>query len=227
MVFLDKNAWFAGIVLACAGIPIGHWGKPWFNEISSLVAGLFLFQILIVSLNQSRKPESGFARWMLSGLGSFMVAYSLYRFRKFHVPMFFMGLFGGFFIGIFISLAFSSISGVSNFYIMAFMCGIFMTAVELKAYYMNAAKPSQRFLFKLWATSIMSSYLIMRGFSTVIGGYPSEIDLLSSWASEARGEKSEYKLPWTYYIYLVMQIVGIIVIYKHQRRIHDKDRKEI
>jgi ABC-type phosphate/phosphonate transport system permease subunit len=93
-------------------------------------------------MQQAVKPESGFARWLLSLLGAFMVSYSLYRFRKFHVPMFFMGLFGGFFIGIFISLAFSSVSGVSNFYIMAFMCGICMTFFEYKAYEMNKSKPS-------------------------------------------------------------------------------------
>jgi len=59
----------------------------------------------------------------------------------------------------------------------------------------------------------MASYLVMSGFSTFIGGYPSEIDLLSNWAAEARGEKQDTRLPWTYYIYLVGQIVGTYVIY--------------
>lgn len=141
-----------------------------------------------------------------------MVGFSLFRFRKYHVPMYFMGLFGGFFLGIFISLAFQSVSGVSNFYVMAFSCGIMMTFTEYKAYEANLNK--KRFMFKLWATSIIGSYLIMRGFSTVVGGYPSEIRLLIDWSNESKGQPTQTTLPWTYYIYLAMQIVGSLGAFK-------------
>jgi hypothetical protein len=155
-------------------------------------------------MQQARKPDTGFTRFMLSLLGSFMIAFSIHRFRKYHVPMYFMGVFGGFFMGIFVTLAFSIFSGSISFYLMGFLCGFSMTYYTYKAYEMNQGKQTQRWLFKLWATSIMGSYLVMRGFSTVIGGYPSEIDMLADWAAESRGEASELTLSWTYYLYLTI-----------------------
>jgi hypothetical protein len=43
MIFLENNKWFAGMIIALAGIPIALYGKPWFNEITAIMAGLFLF----------------------------------------------------------------------------------------------------------------------------------------------------------------------------------------
>ena len=117
-----------------------------------------------------------------------MVAFTIFRFRKYHVPIYFMGIFGGFLFGLFISLAFQSVSGKSNFYLMSFICGTCMTLMTWKAYDMNHSK--KRYLFKLWAMALMGSYMIMRGFSTVIGGYPSEIDIISEWQQESKGETS-------------------------------------
>jgi hypothetical protein len=43
MIFLDNNAWFAGIILVGIGVPIGLFGKPHFNEITAGIAFLFFF----------------------------------------------------------------------------------------------------------------------------------------------------------------------------------------
>jgi len=43
MIFIDGNAWFAGIVLAGIGFTISYFGKIWFNEITAGIAFFFVF----------------------------------------------------------------------------------------------------------------------------------------------------------------------------------------
>ena len=142
--------------------------------------------LLFMGMVTLRIPENGVCRLMLGILGSVMVGFTLFRFRKYHFPLFMMAVFGGFFLGIFISLAFQSVSGNSNYYVMSFVTGICITLLIYQAYSSN--KINRRFIFKIYATSMMGSYLVMRGFSSVIGGYPTEIAILSEWAKESSGQ---------------------------------------
>jgi len=60
-----------------------------------------------------------------------------------------------------------------------------MVAIE-RRYNTDSEKNKKGLIsFKLISTSVIGSYLVMRGFSTLIGGYPSEADMIRAWYAES------------------------------------------
>jgi hypothetical protein len=60
----------------------------------------------------------------------------------------------------------------------------------------------------------------MRGFSTLIGGYPSETQTIKNWMQDSQGNSTGIEpLPWTFWLYLFLFAGGIFISQKMQRNL--------
>jgi hypothetical protein len=60
----------------------------------------------------------------------------------------------------------------------------------------------------------------MRGFSTLVGGYPSEAYMIQQWIEDSQGRSQEIApLPWTFWLYLFLFCGGIFISQKFQREL--------
>ena len=110
-------------------------------------------------------PELPSSRVLLCvGMG-FGVGYALFKLVWVSVGL--AGLAAGFFLGASIYELFSLVTGLESLFLMSFVSGILATIGGWMSY-----EHSDKVV--LFVTSIFGSYVFMRGWSCVFGGFPSE-----------------------------------------------------
>lgn len=87
-------------------------------------------------------------------------------------------------------------------------------------------------LIVVFGTTIIGSYLIVRGLSLIIGGYPSEsiiIDLIKNHETEQIKEFLNYKIYIYAVLFVILSVIGIFVQYKITKgfEFDEEENKEI
>ena len=216
-VWLKENSWTAAIVGIILGAVFATLGKRWFPFIGATLAALGVL-FTAVSVSQALQWTDTVLGLMLTLLLSMALAIvigSLVR-RDIWLLVGVTGVLGGFSVGVVIeslllAVHFDSFIG---YLIIVGLCGFIGGLLSFKF----GGKVI------LFGTSFIGSYMFIRGWSLIFGGWPSEHEV---WTSLREGE--EVELEWPFYVYFTIFLVlfGLTSWWQYQKEKHHEDVQNV
>jgi hypothetical protein len=195
---MTDHSWVPGIICLAAGVAISIWGIFFSRYIIAVVGGFLVFIVMGMFMVLYHTPDTNVGRFLLGFTIS--VAFGFFLKTRDTLGIFFISIVGGLFAGLYVSEIISGITGWSSFYMMSYVCGVFMVAgldaglackdccevgkytfIWILAHCKDGTCPARMHArtFRLMMTSFLGSYLFMRGWAFIIGGFPTEKEVFN------------------------------------------------
>jgi hypothetical protein len=206
--FLNTNVWLSGTLLIAAGLIMGIKGQQWFLRIAGTFAatGAFVAWMVMASILAWLNTWAGMIICSIVGVGFGVLAFWLIARPKFAVMLLSIG--GGFFLG---SMFEGLVIAVTGWESLVFFIIVTIGFCVTGAYF---ARKHPHFI-KKWLTSMMGSYLFMRGWTYYFGGYPSEVDMYYDMINP---EYTDLEFTTAFWVYVALFFAGIYAFVYIQTR---------
>lgn len=166
--FLLSNEWIIGLLLIGAGLIVALKGRPFFRWVATIAVFLATscFVILVCSLFPWMETKGGLATCIISAiLIGALLAFLVYRFIWIGIGV--LGMVGGYFLGTLLYFILFTFEKCNSIIVMLVISIFFSIIGGILAFKFESG-------VIIIGTSGMGSYLFMRGWSRILGGFPSE-----------------------------------------------------
>jgi hypothetical protein len=210
--WLNNNLWVSGIVLFLVGGFLAMMGNKYFANVMGVFAAFAMFASVIVlaSLFGWLSTTAGVIIFIIVGLQA-GAGFGYLIFKMKTASFVLLGVAGGWFLGAWFTTFFYSISGFESMWFLILFSVLFMALGGFMAY-----KYHEKLL--MYVTSIIGSYMVVRAFSHWIGGFPSEVQIYASFASD-----EELDVTYAFWIYCVVFAILSFVSYKYQNHVKENE----
>jgi len=217
--FVESNAYIFAIVFMVIGLFNLILGRKLIKPaiaiifcLSTVVAILFLLYVLIL-----QNDSKDWVLWLLLVVSVILGGIVGFFASKFvRVGVFFLGLWAGAGVGLLLNnIVFYKINHVAVLWVLMAVFGLTLGILSIFWYH----------YIVIVCTSIIGSFLFIRGISLFAGGYPNEFTIYQRISD---GEISN--MPWTFYIYMVgiviLFFIGAFIQYRIKKREGDSGDKK-
>lgn len=210
--FFNSNPGIAGLVLLGLGFVTNFFGGKFFGYVVTIVGGLttFIITSLIFSVFGGYKAFNAdvhlgwyilallcFAVSLVAGLG---VAFVTFKWKRAGASFF------GFWVGFFAGYYFYALIVTFLFYNTYVAMMIIAASSIATAYYAFFWSRT----LTVPATSTLGAYMMIRGFSMFVGGFPSEI-------TDYRNGTAQFTMENSYALYMIAYVLLLVGGVLHQR----------
>jgi len=217
--FVEDNAFIFAIVFIVVGLFNLILGRKLIKPaiaiifcLSTVVAILFFLYVLILQ-NDSKE----WVLWLLLAVSVILGGIVGFFASKFvRIGVFFLGLWAGAGIGLLLNnMVFYKINHVAVLWVLMAVFGLTLGILSIFWYH----------YIVIVCTSIIGSFLFIRGISLFAGGYPNEFTIY-----ERIRDGELNGMPWTFYIYMIGMVIlffiGAFIQHKIKKREGDSEDKK-
>jgi hypothetical protein len=121
---MTNHAWLPGVLCLAGGLAISVWGIFFSRYIIAVIGGFLVFIVMGMLMVLYHTPDTNIGRFFLGATVSIAFGVGLKKIDT--LGIYFISIVGGLFAGLYVSEIISGLTGWSSFYMMSYVCGVFM-----------------------------------------------------------------------------------------------------